>query len=224
MQLMPIEIHPVIHYRSLLACMHNVELVAKANCSGVMLIQMDGNDEILDEAVGPIKANFPQLKVGVNRLGTGHLEGLLHNLELGCDATWVDNGHVTSEGPLSLAEVTRDILKKHPGHRFYAGVAFKYQMHEKDPPAAALNALGLGFIPTTSGSGTGSAPSLQKITAMAAVLPHHTLAVASGIDPENIAEYLPFLGHILVSTGISKSFSEFDERLLNLLVEKTKKV
>lgn len=41
-------------------------------------------------------------------------------------------------------------------------------------------------------------------------LPKFHLAIASGITPENIQDYLDFAGCFLVATGISKSFEELD--------------
>ncbi len=42
--------------------------------------------------------------------------------------------------------------------------------------------------------------------------------MASGIDPHNVYELGRFLTHILVSTGISSSFYDFDEGLLQRLM------
>lgn len=36
------------------------------------------------------------------------------------------------------------------------------------------------------------------------------IAIASGITPENVVEYLPFVDAYLVSTGISADFYNFD--------------
>ena len=45
------------------------------------------------------------------------------------------------------------------------------------------------------------------------------LALASGVTPENVTDYLPFVDCFLVATGISKSFTELDPAKVTGLVE-----
>jgi hypothetical protein len=112
----------------------------------------------------------------------------------------------------------RALLSENPAHGFFGSVAFKYQAYEPDPAAAARFADGCGFIPTTSGAGTGEAPALAKVETMAAALEsRQKLALASGITAENVGQFLPHVGRYLVATGISSSFYEFDEKQVNLL-------
>ena len=82
---------------------------------------------------------------------------------------------------------------------------------------------GCGFIPTTSGAVTVSAPDVSKIKVMGEFVGRENLAVASGITPENISLFIPFCENFLVSTGISKSFYEFDLQRLKSLVENSSK-
>ena len=79
------------------------------------------------------------------------------------------------------------------------------------------NALAAGFIPTTSGSGTGSAPDLEKIVAMSRAT-GGVLAIASGMTPWNVAQYAPYLSHILVATGIALDEHRIDADKLCLLI------
>jgi len=72
-----------------------------------------------------------------------------------------------------------------------------------------------GFIPTTSGSATGKAPQLAKIISMSQ---HGVLAVASGMTPDNVSDYAPYLSHILVSTGISLDEYRIDPDKLKRLI------
>jgi predicted TIM-barrel enzyme len=48
----------------------------------------------------------------------------------------------------------------------------------------------------------------------------YPLAIASGITPENIEKYLPYVDYFLVATGISKTFDEFDPEKRKLLAQK----
>jgi predicted TIM-barrel enzyme len=106
-----------------------------------------------------------------------------------------------------------------PGHLFFAAVAFKGQAPDPFPADSAALAAYHGLIPTTSGTGTGVAPDVEKIRRIRARLQlSDRLAVASGITPENIGQFAPHLTHVLVATGISSSFHEFDAAKLGLLM------
>ena len=54
---------------------------------------------------------------------------------------------------------------------------------------------------------------------MKAALGDFPLAIASGITPDNVADYLPFSDCYLVATGIGRSFEEFDPQLVKRLVQ-----
>lgn len=92
---------------------------------------------------------------------------------------------------------------------------------EPSPAMAALNALTLGFVPTTSGPATGKAPELSKVRAMWDEA-DHTLAVASGLTPDNIAAFAPYVSHALVATGVSRDEHHFDAELLRVFVARSR--
>lgn len=99
-------------------------------------------------------------------------------------------------------------------------MAFKYQRTDPSPGVAALHAFQLGMIPTTSGDQTGRAPSINKIQLIRNTLPSESpLAVASGMTPENIEDYLPYVSHYLVSTGISSDGYHFDLKRLEQFIK-----
>jgi predicted TIM-barrel enzyme len=96
------------------------------------------------------------------------------------------------KGLRRLAEYRED----HPGLKkiaFMGGVSFKYtEWYTADPAESARMAEQLApfvDVVTTSGAGTGSPPSAEKITAMGRAAGPGRLAVASGISIENIADY-----------------------------------
>lgn len=181
----------------------------------MMIISMDGNNHQVGPLAELIKRRFPELMVGINYLGVRAHEALADSLSRGLDATWTDQPGVDSQKGSSTALLVESMLLAHPNHLFFGSVAFKYQPHEPDPAAAARRALSLGMIPTTSGSATGSPPEASKLESMFCGL----LGVASGIDPHNVAELGQHVSHILVSTGISKNFHEFDSDKLALLMK-----
>ena len=51
------------------------------------------------------------------------------------------------------------------------------------------------------------------------VLGDHPLAIASGITPENVADYLPFADCFLVATGISTRIEELDAHRTRALIQ-----
>ena len=90
-------------------------------------------------------------------------------------------------------------------------------------PQAATKAARYMDVVTTSGPGTGHAASPDKISVMKHALGDHPLAIASGITPENVSDYLDIADCFLVATGIGKSFEELDAELVNALVQKIRK-
>ena len=73
-------------------------------------------------------------------------------------------------------------------------------------------------VVTTSGSGTGQAAHVDKTRAMKQALGTFPLALASGLTPDNIEDYLPHSDCYLVATGISTSFTELSPSLLKSLI------
>ncbi len=75
-------------------------------------------------------------------------------------------------------------------------------------------------VVTTSGPGTGESVDIDKIARMKKALGDTPLAIASGITPENVPDYLPHADSFLVATGISSSFEELDPARVRLLVQR----
>ncbi|MCD8309993.1 MAG: hypothetical protein LUB83_02070 [Prevotellaceae bacterium] len=49
-----------------------------------------------------------------------------------------------------------------------------------------------------------------------------SLAIASGITPQNVTDYLPYVDYYLVATGISDSFTEINPDKLRQLLANVK--
>jgi len=215
-------IYPVIHYLDMKTTLANAAIAVNSGCAGVFLIHMNGQDTLLTPALIELRKLYPDLFIGINRLSCNAAESVELNLACKADATWVDNCGILNG---QMSPLTNDInraLANSDQHKVFGAVAFKYQREDFNPPASAKLALSLEFIPTTSGPGTGHAPDLSKIKSMADVVERENLAIASGITPENITEFLPYCAHFLVSTGISKTFYEFDSEKVASLVRKSK--
>ena len=98
-------------------------------------------------------------------------------------------------------------------------MAFKYQRDVEDIEQAAEIAAGYMDVVTTSGKGTGYAAAPEKIKRMKKALGNHPLAIASGITPENVTDYLNHSDCYLVATGISSRIDELDPQRTGLLVD-----
>lgn len=211
---------PVIHIQSTARTLDNAALAFEAGCDGVFLISMDGRDELLKNMGCEVKARWPHKLVGLNYLTRPAVEAIRLTAGAGLDMTWADNAQVHTEQSLEKAEAISAALSEFYGHKFFGGVAFKYQKAEPNPGLAAVRAASLGLIPCTSGPGTGEPADLGKLRAMREALSGGDLAIASGITPANVLDYAPFLSHILVSTGVSKNEYDFDFELLSQLMGK----
>lgn len=220
----PPQVWPVIHLAAAQPelAYANAEMAFRNGCMGVFVISMDGRDDQVTPVAREIKRRHPKGLVGVNFLRTAADLAVRHSISNGLDATWSDAPGVSSAVVTDKAQGVAAILRQHPEHLFFGSVAFKYQPEEPDPPAAALAANRLGMIATTSGTATGSPPEASKLFAMRRALGLAPLAVASGITPDNAYELGRFLTHVLVATGISKNFHEFDENELRKLMEQLK--
>lgn len=106
--------------------------------------------------------------------------------------------------------------------RYFGGVAFKTQVEIQDPKelvAVVKAAMPFMDVVTTSGEGTGLAAEAVKTRLMKIAIGCKPLAIASGITPENVWDYLPFADAFLVATGVSKDFYTLDETRVRALVE-----
>ncbi len=219
----PLHILPVIHHVDAQLSRDQANLALDLGADGVFLISHHDDDASLLPLAASIRAKKPNAWIGINFLSMTLWEAFSLSLACDCriDAVWSDSPGITSQGvdtdTQELAEWNSILMRAgRPAPQIFASVAFKYQAHEVDPPRAALNAAELGFIPTTSGSATGSAPQLDKITSMRSHLgAEAALACASGLTAENILDFAPHLSHALVATGVSLDEHHFDPAKLS---------
>lgn len=208
------QVLPVIHHLDNETALAEAKLAYESGADGVFLISHIGTNSLLPELGKKIKSQYPGFKVGLNLLGEPIMHAAHIVKENNLDMVWGDSCGVSSLGLDNEGQQLSQWAKENSDIEVYAAVAFKYQRAEHNPKLAAQNAKQAGFIPTTSGSGTGHAPSVDKIKNMSDSL----LAVASGMDCDNIKEFAPYLSHILVATGVSLDDHHFDKEKLNKFV------
>lgn len=215
------KIIPVIHFKDEDLAFSNAELCAQYNTYGIFLISMDGDNEGLCALARKIKNLYPKLKVGVNLLGNTALNGIFDSMNYGLDMTWSDSPVVTSHEIKPEAYLIANEIKN-TEHMFFNSVAFKYQKEETNLSKAVLNSKLMNFIPTTSGEATGKAAELSKLHTMKEALKDYPLAIASGLTPSNVVEYIPYIEYGLVATGISEDFYTFDRLKMGSITRSTK--
>jgi phosphoribosylanthranilate isomerase len=205
---------PVIHVQDEAQALAMSRLAQSAGANGVFLIGHSMPADELLACTRNVKRYLPGLWVGVNLLGLTpkrSFEVILdYAMKTGVqiEGLWTDR-----------ADSTTDALRTEcPDLCYFGGTAFKYQPQPKDLEAAARTAsLHMDFV-TTSGPGTGQAANLSKMQSMKRGVGSGSLALASGITPQNVHEYLPYVDALLVATGISRNFHELDRDKLDQLM------
>lgn len=211
---------PVIHISSAEQARRNAAIAREAGADGVFLINHSiGSDDLLrihDEVVGLL----PEWWVGVNCLDLDP-ETVFARISQRVSGVWVDNAMI-QENQVEQPDADAVLKTQNAnGWRglYFGGVAFKYQRQVSDLTTAAQVARRFMDAVTTSGPGTGKAAHVEKIRTMKEALGDFPLAIASGITPDNVRDYLPCSDCYLVATGISRSFEELDPVLVKRLVE-----
>lgn len=217
------KIYPVIHYLNQKTAQEEAAKAVESGADGVFMISHRGNDVELLTVAASIQVDYPEFPVGINLLSTQPRHSAAFARKFGFPMLWCDDAGVNSVGLTELGVSISAQMETGSNRHFdvFAGVAFKYRPFEPNPALAALKAAAAGFIPTTSGSGTGSAPELQKIMDMSAAT-NGLLAAASGMTPENIGMYAPYLSHVLVATGIAQDEHRMDVAKLKALISNSR--
>ncbi len=201
------------------AALRNVKIVRDAGADGVFLINHSMSASELLAIHRAVVAEHPDWWVGVNCLDLTPVE-VFQRINNTVAGVWVDNARVDEETD-SQPEAERVLAARQKAGwtgLYFGGVAFKYQRPVLDLTQAAAKAAQYMDVVTTSGSGTGRAALVEKIRIMKQALGDFPLAIASGVTPENVSDYLDNADCFLVATGISRSFEELEPERLKALV------
>lgn len=212
---------PVIHVTSPRQALENVSIAADVGADGVWLISHQGDDDALVPLADTVVAHHPGLMVGVNFLGSTSGQAVKTIAASGSPAItgyWSDNaGIIDDEVEMAEADAAE---RRTSGWRgtYFGGVAFKYQRTPTDLEQTCRTATRFVDVVCTSGPGTGAAADVDKIAQIRDAIGDHPLAIASGITPDNVADYLDLVDVFMVATGISRSFDQLDTALTSELV------
>jgi hypothetical protein len=211
---------PIIHVSGVEQALRNAALARAAGADGAFLISHGAaSDEKLLAIYEEARQALPGWWVGVNCL-SWPAEGLFSRLPADAQGAWVDDAQIDESCDEQPAASRVLEAQRRSGWQglYFGGVAFKYQRPVRDLAAAARRAVPYMDVVTTSGPGTGQAAAPAKVRAMKEAVGNAPLALASGVTPENVPDYLPWADCFLVSTGISYNFEELDPARLADLV------
>jgi hypothetical protein len=193
---------PVIHFSTREIAFANAEIAFANGCDGVFVINMgfEETDAIIPSICALLKQEFPDKKIGVNFLYSEFIPNLINNTN-NIDMIWTDDTIPERYDPV----VDKELYKR--PIEIYESFAFKYKREDSDFVNTGKMILSKGRIPTTSGPATGQPPSVEKVLQLSELT---TLALASGLDPNNVHLFKNHITHALVATGISETFYKFD--------------
>jgi hypothetical protein len=211
---------PVIHVETEPQALRNAKIAYDAGADGVFLINHSISWRELLVIHGKVADRFPGWWIGVNCLDLTPLQ-VFGQVSRRVSGIWVDNAMIKEdrEDQPDAEAVLESQRQNNWSGLYFGGVAFKYQRQVDDLVSAATIAKRYMDVVTTSGLGTGQAAKMQKILTLKEILGEYPLAIASGITPGNIRDYLPFSDCYLVATGISTTFVDFDPGLVRCLID-----
>jgi len=223
---------PVIHVQDIDQIKRNIRICIREGAQGVFLINHDFAVKLFLPMIRATREAFPDLWLGVNFLAVTGLHAFPELSRLtaeGCaiDAYWADDARINehSKGPQPEAEAINQ-ARGHWQGLYFGGTAFKKQrpVDENDYETAARLATDQMEIVTTSGIATGKAIDASKTDSFRRGCGDHALALASGVTPENAANYCESVDAFLVATGVSAAddFYNLDASLLAKLLATTR--
>ncbi len=207
----------VVHVEGGTQALRNARIARDEGADGVFLINHEIAYPQLLECYQRVRRELPGFWIGLNclDLGPAALEFVPHSTE----GLWIDNAMIVEGAEEQVKAAEFEQLRTEIGWEgiYFGGVAFKYQKPVKNVAEVALLAKPYVDVVTTSGPGTGEAADIGKIRLMKAALGDHPLAIASGITPENVGEYKPYIDCFLVATGVSDSHTELNRAKVRAL-------
>jgi len=218
-------VFPVIHANSQEQVIRNTKIAKDAGAFGVFVINHDMTvDEMLELAT---EAQKIISWVGINCLGYSPLRAM-QTVPHHISGLWTDNAGIDeiTDIQVTARRVIVEQVNRNWRGQYFGGVAFKYQDPVTDLRAATTQASKHMDVITTSGQATGQAANIEKLKIMHGIfdgwVSRPRLGIASGITPDNIEDYLPYIDDFLVATGISVSFTELDPVKVKALITKVK--
>jgi hypothetical protein len=187
----------------------NVRTCVNAGIQKVFIINHQTTSQELIKCALTVKQLYPSLWVGINMLDVPARDAILYDFDF--DGLWCDQS-IKPEDYKS---------RKFKGMLF-SGLAFKYQPQPKDLQIACQESILTSDVSTTSGSGTGKEADFSKILKIREYLGNHPMAIASGVNSENISLYKGVVDYLLVASSITSKGEIIYADKLEELISKLK--
>ncbi len=195
--------YPVIHVYKDEDAIEDVSVALNNGADGVFLISHVGrNAELLRLAKNIKSVGYRDFLIGVNLLGENAVDAIRLASANALDAVWTDYFDFDISVYYALKEA-----KNRPFQHF-GGFDFKYQT-----PMAhyrARTAIEYVDVLTTSGPATGHPPTLDKLNSIRQHIDDFPLAVASGMNDENVKVLRQAADIFLVATSICDENERLD--------------
>lgn len=221
---------PVIHVTDLEQVLRNIGHVARLGAPGVFLINHDFPVAEFLPILRAARDACPGTWMGVNFLAQpGRVAfpilGELAREGRHIDAYWADDACMDERQARQTEAEAIAAIRAESGWKgmYFGGVCFKKQ-RPVDPALNEYSArLSLPYmdVVTTSGIATGHATDMTKIADFRRGLGSAPLAIASGVTPDNAADYGADVDCFLVATGINHTgdFYNIDPARLSALLD-----
>ncbi len=224
------KLFPVIHPLHFAQVINQAELCKNAGVDGIFLINQGhlksghfySDFMKLIDTAARVKQLF-DMWVGINILDKNPFFVAPLLTYYGIDGYWTDTDESYHVRKISDCAWDIDFVPN-----YYPSFDFKYQDQTKEKSDLRNDieaALRLGYlwatemVITTSGPATGTPPDIEKIKWFREVIgPDVTLAIASGINLENIESFLPYVDHFLVASSLEDEYGRFNEDRLKQMV------
>lgn len=197
---------PVIHPVSEATAVASIEVAVQSGADGIFLINQGMSESEVLDFVPRVRRRHEHLWIGVNLLGFRPEDVLEQIAGLPVGGIWSDNAGIDEAAEAQPAgEQFRQARQKFAWSGLYfGGVAFKYQRRVPDAqlPEAARKAVSWMDVITSSGPGTGDAATVEKARTLRSGAGLHPIALASGVSPENVDGFLPYVDAYLVASEI----------------------
>ena len=224
------KLFPVIHPLNWAQLLNQADLCKGVEVDGVFLINQGhtkpghvySNFIKLIEDTARIKQLF-DLWVGINILDKSPFFVVPLLTYYGIDGYWTDTYNSWEVKNLAgCCPIESTFISN-----YYPSFDFKYQEQQakeetRDEIISALanRIWNCQMVITTSGPATGEPPDIEKIKWFRDIIgPDCTLAIASGINSENIESFLPYADHFLVSSSLEDKYGYFNEQKLKNMVQ-----
>ena len=196
----------------------NIKIAIDSGVDGIFLISHGPvlDSRYLIDLANIANFSYPDLWIGINFL-IPSIESSFKLLPDHVQGLWVDDAYISNDDYEKYCRDLRqlDSLRRelYDNVLYFGGVAFKYHNPPSNLASTASLAVRHVDVLTTSGDATGSPPSIEKIKTIRETIGYNSvLAIASGMTPENVSDYVDLTDCFLVSTGINKDFYNLDPK------------